>query len=93
MLFSILKWPELGPKRGPREQRDCWKVSDSERMRWGTLLGQGPGDVGGRNTRAHTLRGPGVENRLGTGSRSYMDLAAAQQASLKRKGLSVGLVR
>lgn len=47
----------------------------------------------GRNTCAHTLRGPGVENRLGTGSRSYMDLAAAQQASLKRKGLSVGLVR
>lgn len=47
MLSSILKWPELGPKRGPREQRDCWKVSDAERMRWGTLLGQGPGDVGG----------------------------------------------
>lgn len=41
----------------------------------------------------HTLRGPGVENRLGTGSRSYMDLAAAQRATLKRKGLSVGLVR
>lgn len=32
------------------------------------------------------------KNRLGTGSRSYMDLAAAQRATLKRKGLSVGLV-
>lgn len=55
--------------------------------------GSGSGGWVGRNTRAHTLRGPGVENRLGTGSRSYMDLAAAQQATVKRKGLSVGLVR
>jgi hypothetical protein len=45
---------------------------------------RGPGR---RNTCAHTLRGSGVKNRLGTVSRSYMDLAPAQQATGKRKAL------
>ena len=71
-----------------RKQRNCWKKCDSGMG----VIKDAQGPWGKEHVCTHS--DSGVKTRLGAVSRSYMDLAPAQQASRKRKVLlSVALAQ